>query len=168
MSLAFIGVAVVALGAIAGFKWWFSSEQVTRRALAAVTATPVSQVQEGAIVKLVGRATPVGATMKAPISERACLAWNVTIEVRRGSGSKKRWREVHRNDGAQGFMLQDETGRARIDVTRARVVLSEDHRASHGGGWSNGSDELLAYCAEHGVDTSTSLAAGCRCAHARG
>lgn len=155
MSLAFIAVAAVTVGTIAGFKWWFSTEQVTRRALSAVTATPVTEVQEGAIVKLVGRATLAGAPLTAPISERPCLAWNVAIEVRRGSGNKKRWREVHQDSDVRGFVLEDATGRARIDVSRARVVLSEDHRAGHDGGWSDGSVALLAYCGGRGVDTST-------------
>ena len=108
-------------------------------------------------MKLVGRATPVGEALTAPISERHCLAWNLAIQVRRGSGKNKHWREVHQSCRAQGFVLEDESGRARIDVSRARLVLSNDHRASHGGGWSDGSDELLAYCAEQGVDTSTFL-----------
>lgn len=157
MSLAVMAAAAVTVATVAGLQWWFSAEQTTRRALAKVSATPVSEVREGTIVKLVGRASALGRPLTAPISERPCLAWHLAIQVRRGSGKNKHWRQVHQAMDAVTFSLEDETGRAHVDVRRVRMVLSEDHRAAHGGGWSDGSDELLAYCAEQGIDTSTFL-----------
>lgn len=155
MSLAAVALVAVSIGAITGLSWWFSSEQVTRRALARVKATSVRDAKDGEIVKVVGRAIPMGPLLRAPVSERACLAWSIAIQVRRGAGKNRRWREVHQGSDALAFLLEDDTGQARIDVHRARIVLSEDHRAAHGGSWSDGSEDLLAYCAEQGIDTST-------------
>ncbi len=155
MSLALVAAVAVSVSAAAGLSWWFSTEQVTRRALGKVRPTRIRDVKDGEIVKLVGRAGLLRESLKAPISERACLAWSVEIQVRRGSGKNRRWRAVHDACDVRPFALEDETGTAHVDVSNARMVLSADHRAAHGGGWSDGSDELLAYCGEQGLDTST-------------
>lgn len=157
MSATVFVITGLTIATVAGLKWYFSAEQVTRRALGRVAATSVSDAREGTLVKLVGRVVPSGDALAAPLSARACVAWTVTIQLRRGSGKNKRWRDVHHGGHHVSFVIEDPSGRARVDVTRARVVLKADHYGQRGGWSDDATDALLAYCAENGVETSNFL-----------
>lgn len=153
MSLLFVAATGVTVAAIAGLGWWFSEEQVTRRALAQVRATPIARVKEGTLVKIVGRAKPLSAALRAPISARRCVAWSLHVERSARNG----WATIHSAQNESSFLVEDASGRARVDVRRARLVLHDDHIRENGGLGANWSEPLVEYCNAHEIETKDFL-----------
>jgi hypothetical protein len=101
-----------------------SPEARSRRALLGVS-TAISQVQEGAVVKLVGELRfPTGAEpLVAPISERPCAYFRVAIT----EGTGKHREQVLEVEEGQDFLLEDGSGRALVRVEGAGFVVRGDH-----------------------------------------
>jgi len=132
--------ALVATGFVVfgGLRWYFGREQRLKRRLRSLPVQPIAETPEGKDVRVAGRLAYVdgNAPLTAPISGRPCAAWRVVVEEMRGGGgnnnSKRKWVAVVTESEARDFLLEDSTGRARVDGTLVELVLDFDSRGSTG------------------------------------
>lgn len=142
-----IFVGVVAVLFVAG--WWFSSAQVGRRALKKVRPTRVRDAREGERVKVVGDAKPSGETLSAPLSGRPCVAWQLRVWV-----EERRTGDLVNESQVREFYVDDETGRALVRTSAAKLALEEDGEGGMGT-FQAASPELEAFCKARGIDTKS-------------
>jgi hypothetical protein len=118
-----IALAVLALGIAGAQSVWPTRNRRIRRALA---SRPEGRV-EGAhgVVRLSGRIRRVGDLLIAPFSGRPCVAYEVVVDEPsrvREHGNQSLpvaapWRRIVERREAIPFLVADETGEARIDLT---------------------------------------------------
>ena len=123
MVLLVVGVVAAALS----FAWrHFRPSTRQRRALASAEDTNISQVSEGATVRVSGRVSAREAEPKiAPLSQRPCLAWRLRADVRKHTPESDSfyWQEVlDLCDHVSDLHLEDATAQAKIEP--AMPVLS--------------------------------------------
>jgi hypothetical protein len=120
---------VVAIGgavlAAAGIKRaFFSPAARLRRALLRIPRRAIAEVRSGERVRIIGRVVPCE-LVEAPLSGRPCVCYEVVVNEIGKNGAGELLRKVH----AARFFVEDESGRALIDPTRAglSLILVEDH-----------------------------------------
>jgi hypothetical protein len=151
-----VGIALLALGAAAGAailvaSWYFSENQKIRRALRSAPATRIADLGDDQLGKVVGRARGLTETLEAPISGRRCIYFSVTVEERRSTGKSHHWRTVIREARGVPFMLEDDSGRALIDPTAARIAAEFDGH-SQSGTFDDPTPAEKAFLDRHGED----------------
>jgi hypothetical protein len=101
-----------------------SPEEKSRRRLLNTRRTPAADLT-GGLARITGTARSGGETLRAPVSERACLAYRLSIQVDAGRSD---WREVATLRGACTFTVTDETGEALIEPQGNYVLVLESDR----------------------------------------
>ncbi len=123
-----VAVAVVGIGAVT----YFSREAQLRRAMKAVPLSTVAGATEGARVRIVGRVVQRDHVLDAPLSQRRCVAFRVLVETRRQSGKSSHWVKTIDEHSEVDFILEDETGRARVEAPGGEFLIVLDHSESSG------------------------------------
>jgi hypothetical protein len=123
-----LALAVLALVIAAANLFWPSRRRRIERALA---ARPRALVHDAlGTVRLTGRARRIGELLRAPLSGRPCVAYEVVVDEpgsARGPGAAA-WRHRVELHDAQPFLVVDETGEARVDTSGPMLIsLSYDH-----------------------------------------
>jgi hypothetical protein len=135
--------AVVGIG-----FWYFSKEQRIKRALRNLRPTPIRQIASPGLVKVQGIVQTLD-TLTAPLSGRPCAYFEVLVEERISSGKSSHWRTVIREVEERDFLIDDGTGRARIEMVAVQAAITKD------GHWSSGTfndatPQLEEFLARHG------------------
>jgi hypothetical protein len=118
-------LAILVFGAIAFFGWYAGETQSTLRRLRATPQLPIGQVPEGTEVRIRGRVEPLSPPGQAPLTGRACVFYEVIVEEKRG-GKNKHWVRVIREIHGVPFAVVDDTGRAIVDASGAKLALHHD------------------------------------------
>jgi hypothetical protein len=84
---------------------------------------PIAELPDGEQGRLVGTASELHRTLRAPLSGRACLYYLVLVKSVESSGA----RELFAERSGVAFTLVDASGSAIIDSARAGVALAFDH-----------------------------------------
>jgi hypothetical protein len=139
-----IAVAVITLVTVAGNSLWPSRRRRINRALA---SRPRALVHDAhGAVRLTGRIRRIGELLRAPLSGRPCVAYEVLIDEPgrpNGPGAAPWRRRVELRDMSP-FLLADESGEARIDPS-GPVIMDLNHDRTGGtGGKFPGEHEALA------------------------
>jgi len=115
-------LAVVAVVAIARLVVTdaFSHETRARQRLSRRARVAIAEAPDG-LVRLTGRVHPMGEPLKAPISQRPCVAFQLVIRMKDGQG---RWAKVQELEDARPFTLADESGQAVVDTAAGPFSLS--------------------------------------------
>lgn len=140
-------VAVVLVALV--LSWWFSEAAKIRRALRAARRVPIAEVREGEVVRVTGRVRGVSELLRAPLSGRPCVFFEVTVEEYRSSGKSGRWVRILREQEAMDFLVEDGTGKALVRADGMRVLAQRDHEQSSGT-FNDATPELEAFLARHG------------------
>lgn len=121
--------ALVALLAYLG-----SDAQATKRALGDASRTPIGDAQPGSSAKLVGVVRYLADPATAPLSGRACAYYQVIVEEYRyhNDSTLDDWYEVLRDDGGVDFLVEDDTGRARVENRSLKVAAVQDAKLASG------------------------------------
>jgi hypothetical protein len=79
-------------------------------------------------VEIEGQAVPEEdtGTVTAPFTGSECLAYTYEVEELRSSGKNSSWRTLDEGEGGVDFIVEDETGRVRVDPQGANIRL-ESH-----------------------------------------
>jgi hypothetical protein len=115
------------LGLIGGsgayiFVYWFrSSRQWIRRKLAKLPRTPIANLQEGELARIVGRVRKLDHTVLAPVSGVHCVYYHVVVDMRSGGG----WKRVIDQPRGMPFILEDDSGFIYIDANRAQLTTQQ-------------------------------------------
>jgi len=82
-------------------------------------------------------------TVTAPFTGAECLAYEYEVEELRSSGKNSSWRTLEEGSGGATFVVEDDTGRVRVDPEGADIRL-EDHTTKVSPG-EELPEELAAY-----------------------
>jgi hypothetical protein len=147
-------VLLVIIVAIA-IGMYFSPEAQLRRSMKSVTVSTVAGAAEGTRVRIVGRVARRERVLAAPLSHRNCVAFRVLVETRRQSGKSSHWVRTIDEHEEVDFLLEDDTGRARVEVRGGAFLIVLDHSESSGF-MNDATHELESFLADRG-HTSTSF-----------
>jgi hypothetical protein len=141
VDLGAITLVATTVGSFAGVaRWWRTPVQRWRRALAAAPTVPIADHVDQTLVRLVGRITSPP-TLTAPLSGQPAVFY-VTIVEQAWRG----WVTIICEASPISFVIDDGTGRARIDTTDALFAFAAHDPVRHGPYIARGVaiDELLA------------------------
>src|SRR5690348_10484363 len=82
--------SVIALAFMA-HAYWSSDVAKLRRAMKAVPKAPIADVRGGVVAKVVGRVRLIGQPLRAPLSGRRCVHFEVIVEHQSGAGTRGDW-----------------------------------------------------------------------------
>jgi len=105
----------------------FSPRARGRRALERTPRTPIGEVRQGEMVKVVGKVRFATEPLRAPMSDRPCVCWHVRVQEARQGAQGGSWTDVLDEVEGQDFLLDDGTG-----VALVRGVMPEATLASSG------------------------------------
>jgi len=141
-------IAVIVGVALVFALWWFSADQVARRAMRKVPMRVIRDVLEGEKARIVGEAAG-DAPIPAPLSGRSCFYWRVTVEEYRRRGKHGSWRTIIDEQEGVDFVVKDGTGKAWIRASHVHSLLEKDARFASGI-LNDAGPELEAFLARHG------------------
>jgi hypothetical protein len=109
-----IAVAAMAVLTVAGH---FLLPSRAKRIQRALEAHPHARVHEAqGAVRVTGRVCRDGELLQAPITGRSCVAYEATVRVTIGGGDGTNWVRLLDERRVCPFLVEDESGRARIDA----------------------------------------------------
>jgi len=123
-------VVMLAFGSFALFSWWNSEAERTKRALRHVAIRPIQSLREGEVLRVQGKLLYLDpAPLESPISQRRCALYRVVVDVKKGKNSTET--VIDESEG-RSFLLQDETGTARIQLSDYKLAIDQDHHQTSG------------------------------------
>ncbi|MEM7157678.1 MAG: GIDE domain-containing protein [Myxococcota bacterium] len=122
---------VVGLFVLIG-AWWFSETQRIKRALRGAEMVQIAQYPHGGLKRIVGKLSMNEEPLVAPLTGRPCAAYEVVLEQLRSSGKSSSWHTVFREIEVRPFTLDDGTGRAFVEPSEAKLVITRDERSQSG------------------------------------
>jgi hypothetical protein len=141
------GLLFFVVGAVGLYN---SIDAKTKRQLRKLVRTPIKDVRDASVARVVGRLKFLDVPLTAPLSGRKCAYYSVVVEEYRGGGRSGRWVEIIREEKAQDFLLSDGTGHALVHMTGATVAITRD--ASFTSGTFHDATEVLeAFLNKHGM-----------------
>jgi hypothetical protein len=151
-SSALVAAAAMAILGVAGQMLWPTRRRRIRRALAARPAPRVNAASGE--VRVAGRVRGTGELLRAPLTGRTCVAYELLVETTSSTGDRTQLRfRVVSEQRACAFLVEDESGIARVETSRSFVLdLPRDHTGSVG--W------LDRYPGDHGRLAEVVEAAG--------
>ena len=141
-------VLVVACVAVLACFHYFSDDQKRRRAIRSALPVAIAEAQAGRVVKLTGRVAYLTEPLLAPLSQRPCAYYLVTVDEYRSSGKSGSWVNIIRDTAGVDFLLEDGTGRARV-VNQSMAVVAVSDAKYTSGVLDEPTPELQAYLAKH-------------------
>lgn len=153
MSLEVILSVLTALGIAggAGAGYWFSDEQKRKRAVDNAPSRSLAKVSEGELVKVVGQIRYIGEPLQATLTARPCACCEVIVEES-GNMVNNRGGEVIRDVRAIDFLLDDDSGRARVDTRAIEIETSRDKQLTNDA-LGEAKARAEAFLAKHGQST---------------
>jgi hypothetical protein len=124
-------IAGATLGSL-GFRAAYTRDRRIKRLLRRIKATPIRDVPDGRVVKIVGELVYAGRSIPSPLSARACAYYAILVEQYRGGPRGGHWWELVREERGIDFYVRDATGMALVRVTtdgKYFPALVRDHRA---------------------------------------
>jgi hypothetical protein len=103
-------ILAAAIAAVTFREWYPTHANVLNRELAMAPRSAIRRIK-GGVVAVSGHARTASARLVAPLSGRACLAYQITIGERMAYG----WDVVGRFGQAEAFWVEDQTGRVLVD-----------------------------------------------------
>jgi hypothetical protein len=121
----YVALAVITLVTTAGNYLWPGRRSRINRALA---ARPRALVHDAhGTVRLTGRVRRIGDLLRAPLTGRPCVAYEVVVDEP-GTGGWQRCVELRE---VRPFMVADESGEARIDSSGPFLMSLSYHRTGN-------------------------------------
>lgn len=121
-------VAAVSALAAAFFAWWSRRCFGAHHALTRKKAGPVGEVRPGEVAHVYGNVAVLERTLVSPKLGRECVYFATVEQVRR-SGRKQggaHWRTVRAEEEFVDFLLEDGSGRVKVEPEGAHFMLEKD------------------------------------------
>jgi hypothetical protein len=128
---------------------WFNRDARIKRALKQARRTPIADVKDGQVTKVVGRLTFIGEPLVAPLTGRTCAYYLVVVEQYRSYGRSGKWVQIVREERRQDFLLDDGSARALVRMGDAQVAIVSDANFKSGV-FKDATPVLDAFLARHG------------------
>jgi len=120
LALGVFGLAAIG-GGMAGV---FDHKERIRRILKGARTVAIREVRDGQVAKVSGRVKSSGEPLRAPLTGRPCVYWEVEVTQWQGTRALTK-RRVH---DQRDFVVDDGTGRALVVVERVAVSAKIDVR----------------------------------------
>lgn len=120
-------VLVLIMSAVVFVLWYFSKNQRIKRELAAARRWPIAELPESTLGRIVGAAKPIGEPLTSPLGGLKCIYYLTVVKT-----AGKHPKTVAREERSIPCVIEDESGRAVVDVEGAEMVLGEDSVTSSG------------------------------------
>ena len=150
-------MAIVA-GAVGGLLGLLVSHREIRK-IFRIIGTSTSEVgslpMEGQ-VEIVGSADS-DAAVYSPITNKACVVWQVEVMEQRRSGKSSHWVTVYKNTSTSPFDISDATGRMRIYPGRSMELILRDDVRKSSGVFSSLDEQTQAALKNAGIQTKGAL-----------
>jgi hypothetical protein len=144
-ALAFFGLVAVPCAVYAVRVFFFSPRGKIRWALRRAGVVPIARVKERQLAKVVGRLRFAEAPpLIAPLSDRPCACWHITVK-RPGGTADPEAQKKQVSDDLSGmvaivddsachgtFWIEDDTGRALVEVVAPKLLITRDRRFESG------------------------------------
>lgn len=117
-SLLFELGLIAASGGYIFLYWYRSSRAWIRRTLAKLPRTPIGQLVEGELARVVGTVKQLDHTVIAPVSGAPCVYYHVVVDRKYGG----KWRRLIDLPHGVPFILEDDTGHVYVDAQRAQLT----------------------------------------------
>lgn len=137
-----IGGAVGAT-AFALIRSYYSSASRHLRALRRKEIWPIGELPDGTVGRMIGTVRAAGATLKAPVTGRACVCYHLTV-----STNTEDAHTIISDQQGVPFVLEDDSGRALVDPEGAaleRYRAHDDDASTTRGATKQQLDLLEAY-----------------------
>jgi len=129
----------VAAVAVSVFVMYFRHDSQLRRRLRGASARPIGELPEDTKGRIVGITRAHGDHLTAPFSGAPCVYYTARVERARDpappggvTDEAELWQPLATETRAVAFVLEDETGRALVEPTAAKVELRLQPRAELG------------------------------------
>ena len=123
---------VLGFGGIALASWYWSGPQRVKRQLRGARPWRIGELPENTLGKVIGAAQPLEHVLRGPLTGRPCVYYIAKVEQLHSTGRSSYWRTIVSESEGVPFVLVDETGRAIVDPTAAKMALDFDSRSSSG------------------------------------
>ena len=119
----------------------------------ALSRRPRAWIREArGLVRVTGRIHREGQLLKAPLSGRPCVVYEVVVDAFVNHGGTGLWRRFVDLTGARPFLLTDETGTARVDTSGPFfLALVHDRAGKTSGPYPGVHHALSVILEEHGL-----------------
>lgn len=107
--------------------WYFSKNERTKRQIAAAQRWKIAELPESTLGRIVGAAKPLGEALTSPLGGRPCIYYLAIVTT-----GGKHPKEVAREERSVPCLVEDDSGRAIVDVAGAELVLGEDSVTTSG------------------------------------
>lgn len=130
------------------FNYYYSDDRTIKRRLIQNKPVRIQDVQDGAIVKLVGKIVVEKTPLEAPFSLQKCVYFYSSVHEQSSSGSDA-WKEILAETKRMDFWLEDDTGRALIRAEKLKIAVIRDVELSSGT-LNDAPERLERFLARHG------------------
>lgn len=131
MQLLIVLIVLAVVGVFAILRYLGSDKYAVRKSLESTARTSIRELREGTLAKIEGKVATIGAPLRAPLSGRACVAWEVVVEENTG-GKNSHWVErVHERE-ARDFVIDDGAGLAHVRSRDMKMVATVDSEQRSG------------------------------------
>ncbi|MEM7157679.1 MAG: GIDE domain-containing protein [Myxococcota bacterium] len=149
MPLVAIGLLLATLALV--LAWTRSRAEQTPELLRGAERIAISQYPQGGQKRVVGTLSMNGEPLVAPLTGRACAAYEVVVEEA-SQDSGTHWTVIAREVRAEPFIVDDGTGRAFVDPAGATLAITRDSR-SQSGIFKEPDSREADFLARHGEST---------------
>ncbi len=118
-----VGVATLAIAGLVLRSTLGSGSEEVATAFRVSDRTTIAALQPNVLARVVGKAKPLGKTVRAPLSGRECVYYVVIVYEWVHSGKSGHWQVVYTVCDHAPFVVGDATGEVGVDPTGAEVAL---------------------------------------------
>jgi hypothetical protein len=124
--LGLLGVGLVVATSIAIYRQVFSAPAKAKRALSARPPRRIADVEDGAVVKIVGKVELLEAPLVSPIAQRECAFYEAFVEEELGDENGSNWTQRIAERYARNFVVREGSSKAVVDVSGATFAIVAD------------------------------------------
>lgn len=124
------------------FGWYNAPSRRRKRMLRRASTVPIGKIRSRQLVKVSGRVRKLESLLEGPLTGRTCVAYWALVERRVSGGPRtNHWETMINECRFVDFLVEDDTGVARLDLDRAALLIVLD--ASFRSGFLNDADPAL-------------------------
>lgn len=127
---------------------YYAEERRIKRRLMQNAPVKIQEVQEGAVVKIVGKIRIEQEPLEAPFSAEKCVYYNSMVHEKSAAGGND-WKLVLTESRSIDFWIEDDSGRAWIRAATLKVAVIKDNEFSSGT-LNNAPERLERFLSRHG------------------
>ncbi|WP_066632274.1 hypothetical protein [Labilibacter marinus] len=144
-------VAFIIFGSI-----YFSKKAIIKRKLKKATYKRISHFRDGDTAKIVGKVELVDKALIAPLSNRECAHYHITVEQKKSSGKNSHWSTIIDESQTCNYVIREGEHYAFINSSHMKSYIVKDRDYSSGT-FNDATEELEKYLNSKGHESENFL-----------